>query len=64
MVATFEEMGQNMKAEMADLPEKRDFEALGATERQRILSLTGLTEEDLRVGMRQVAEQDAKDAPF
>lgn len=64
MFATFEEMGKKMKAEMADLPEKKGYDALDASERQRILSLTGISEEDLRVGMRQVEQKDAQDASF
>lgn len=64
MLATFGQMGEKLKAEMADLPDKKGFDALDAAERQRILSLTGLTDEDLRTGMQQVAQQDAQDAPF
>lgn len=64
MMAVFTDMGAQLKAETADLPAKRDFDALSAAERQRIVDLTGLTADQLRAGMAMVAEQDAADPAF
>lgn len=64
MMAVFTDMGEQMKAEMADLPAKKDFDALSAAERRRIVDLTGLKAEQLRAGMAMVAEQDAAESAF
>ena len=55
---------ETLKAEMADLPEKKDFDALGTKERQRISELSGLNEEQLREGMTLLAEQEANGPRF
>ena len=64
MMAVFKDMGEQLKAEMADLPAKKDFEALSAAERRRLIDLTGLTAEQLREGMAMVAEQDTAHPAF
>lgn len=58
------DMDAKLKAEMADLPEKKDFDALGTNERQRISELSGLDEEQLREGMTLLAEQEANGPRF
>lgn len=64
MMEQFAEMGEKMKAAMDDLPERKTFETLTAEEKARLLELSGLSEEDLKLGMEVAAETAESDSPF
>ena len=58
MMEEFAAMEADMKAAVADLPEKKTFETLTPEQKARILELTGLTEEDLQYGMDAAGAED------
>lgn len=64
MMEQFAAMGEQMKVAMADLPARKTFETLSASEKARLVALTGLSEEDLKIGMEVAAETAAEDSPF
>lgn len=64
MFATFAAMLEQLETELADLPPQKDFEALDAAERQRIMALTGLDEEALHAAMIAAAGAPVEDSSF
>ena len=60
----FEAMGAKMEAAMADLPQKQTFDTLAPTQKARITELTGLSEEELRIGMEAAAAAEEESGPL
>lgn len=51
MMQRMEDIEARIEAATADLPAKRDYDALGAEERARISDLTGLSQEEIRANL-------------
>ncbi|WP_100260182.1 DUF2059 domain-containing protein [Qipengyuania seohaensis] len=64
MMEQFATMEEKMKTALADLPERRTYATLSADQKARLLALTGLSEEELEIGMQVAAESAAEEAPF
>ena len=64
MMASFKQMEEDAKTIVAELGEKKTFEALSNPEKRRLLELTGLSEEDLRIGMEAAAAAEAERSPL
>jgi hypothetical protein len=60
MMGSFADMEAEMKALMADLPEKRSFAELGAAQRARLVEITGLTLEEIEQGMEFAVTSEAR----
>lgn len=64
MIDGFAAMAEGLKEAQADLPAAKTFDTLHVSERARVRELTGLADEELRLGMETAAEQAARKSPF